>query len=149
MEEKKDSARLWDIEHVASLFGQGHNSEFKKWLEMTEKAERHYRAEFSALLEEHPREWVAIGADGVIAFGNTQGEAWDKAESLGFDKTDMVVRSLDPGPIVFPSIIRTLPPGSGARIEEQPDLTKQAKRSKLEDIEYVTKMFGSDGPLKK
>ena len=145
MEEKKDSARLWDIEHVASLFGQGHNREFKKWLEMTEKAERHYRAEFSALLEDHPREWVAIGADGVITFGNTQEEAWDKAESLGFDKTDMVVRFLDPGPIVFPSVIRTPPPGSGAssgvRLEEQDNMTKQAKRSELKDIEYLASRF--------
>ena len=99
MAEKRDSSQLWDIKHVATLFGQGHNSEFKKWLEMSEKAERRYLAERATLLKERPGEWVALGADGVIAFENTMKEVWDEAHSRGFDETNIIIRFLDPGPI--------------------------------------------------
>ena len=92
-------------------FGQEHNTEFKKWLGMTEKAERRYLVERATLLKERHGRWVAMGTDGVIAFGNTPQEAWDEAESRGFDKMDVIVRFLDPGPIhihMHPSSIQII-----------------------------------------
>ena len=151
MAEKGDSSQRWDIEQVALLFGQEHNIEFKKWLKMTEKAGRHYLAAEATLLKEHPGQWVAVGVDGVIAFGNTLEEAQDEAEGLGFDKTSIIVRFLDPGPIVFPSIISTRPStthsaSSSTRLEGQPDLTEQAVRPELKDAEHTASRFGISAP---
>ena len=92
-----------DLEYVKKIFGP--DGPFKKWREkhkLREKARRRYLDEQATLLKEHPKEWVAMGADGVIAFGKSQREALDKACNLGFDDTNMVVEFLNPEPFNIP-----------------------------------------------
>ena len=99
----------YDREYLTKIFGpDGLLAKQREKYKLREKARTRYLEEQAALLEEHPREWVAIGADGVIAFGNSDREAWDKAESLGFDKTNMVVEFLNPEPFNIPPTFRSV-----------------------------------------
>ena len=56
-------------------------------------------ADHATLWEGRPGDWVATGADGVIAFGDTQREVLDELYSRGFDSTNMVVEFLNPDPV--------------------------------------------------
>ena len=92
-----------DRECLTKMFGpDGSLRKSRENREVREKARRRYLDEQASLLKERPREWVAMGVEGVIAFGNTLEEARDEAESCGFDKTNMVVEFLNPEPFDIP-----------------------------------------------
>ena len=44
----------------------------------SEEVKSFHLAERATLLKERPREWVASGADGIIAFGKTRRERWTR-----------------------------------------------------------------------
>lgn len=87
-------------EYLTKMFGpDGPFRKSRENREVREKARRRYLDEQASLLKERPREWVAMGAEGVIAFGNTDREVLDEAYSRGFDNTNIVVEFLNPDPV--------------------------------------------------
>ncbi len=99
----------YDQEYLTKIFGpDGLLAKHRKKYKLREKARRRYLDEQATLLEEHPREWVAMGVDGVIGFGKSSSEALDAAYRLGFDDTNMVVEFLNPEPFNIPPTFRSV-----------------------------------------
>ncbi len=59
------------------------------------------KKEDSALLEKHPRKWVAVGKDEVLALGHSMEEMFDSLETDGSRKAEYVTEYLDPDPPIL------------------------------------------------
>ncbi len=55
-------------------------------------------SERAELMERHPDRWVAVGADGVVAIGDSMRAVLNEVEDLGMRRRDVVVEFLDTDP---------------------------------------------------
>ena len=56
------------------------------------------RSERSALTEQYPDRWIAMGRDGLLAVGDSMDEVLDEVESRGLCGGDVVIEFLDTTP---------------------------------------------------
>ena len=59
--------------------------------------------ERAALKEKHPNKWVAMGKNGVVAVGDSMDDMFDRVDSQGVRRNDVVVEFLDtdPSPLIL------------------------------------------------
>lgn len=57
--------------------------------------------EHTALIEQYPDRWVAVGLDGLLAVGDSEDEVFEKIDGKGIPRSDVVVEYLDTDPPVL------------------------------------------------
>ena len=57
--------------------------------------------EHTALIEQHPDRWVAVGLDGLLAVGDSEDEIFKAIDDKGIPRSNVLVEFLDTDPPVL------------------------------------------------
>ena len=99
----KQPTDTWEIEWVKERLSRpGDYKAFTEQMECSRKIQRRMWDEKEVLTEKHPRKWVVMGIDGILALGDSLETVIGEIDSRGISRDEIVIEHLVPFPSVMP-----------------------------------------------